>query len=169
VEIGVRAPDRRVIKWQLSEIAYAPKGRCNLLSVGMLVEKADIRGYFDKKSMIFSTKDGRNVGHATLSNGLYHLEVEEPMGAKQVDDPFKTREVVVAVVDFDDPVWKMHRRLGYLSMQNMLNLQKFSDGMGLTEKQSKAKFKAICPVCATTRALIRIPRDPAKRHATESG
>jgi len=71
-------------------------------------------------------------------------------------------------VDFDDPVWKMHRRFEYLSMQNMLNFQKFSDGMGLTEKQIKAKFKAICPVCVTTRALVRIPRDPTKRHATES-
>jgi hypothetical protein len=82
VEIGVRAPDGRVIKWQLSEIAYALKGRCNLLSIGMLIEKADIRGYFDEKSIIFSIKDGRDVGHAILSNGLYHLEVEEFMGAK---------------------------------------------------------------------------------------
>lgn len=130
----------------------------------MLAEKADIRGYFDEKSMIFSTKDGRDVGHATLSNRLYHLEMEEPMGAKQIDDSFKTREVVAAVMDFDDPVWKMHRRLGHLSMQNMLNLQKFSDGMGFTEKQIKTKLKAICPVCATTRALVRIPRNATPRN-----
>jgi hypothetical protein len=51
-------------------------------------------------------------------------------------------------------------------MQNILNLQKFNDGIGLTEKQIKTKLKAICPVCATTRALIKIPRDPTKRHAT---
>lgn len=51
----------------------------------------------------------------------------------------------------------------------MLSLGKYSDGMGLTDKQIKAKLKAICPVCATTRALVKIPRDPAKRRAQEPG
>ena len=51
----------------------------------------------------------------------------------------------------------------------MLSLSKYSDGMGLTDKQIKAKLKAICPVCTTTRALVRIPHDPAKRHAQEPG
>jgi hypothetical protein len=43
----------------------------------MLAEKTDIREYFDEKNMIFSTKNGRDIGHATLSNRLYHLEMEE--------------------------------------------------------------------------------------------
>lgn len=40
---------------------------------------------------------------------------------------------------------------------------------GITKKQIKAKLKAMCPICATTRALVKIPRDPAKRHAQEPG
>ena len=44
-----------------------------------------------------------------------------------------------------DLVWKWHRRLG------------------------QAKLKAVCPVCAVTRALVKIPRDPAKRHARDPG
>lgn len=39
----------------------------------------------------------------------------------------------------------------------------------ITKKQIKAKLKAMCPVGATTRALVKIPHNPAKRHAQEPG
>ena len=42
VEIRVKTLDGDFIKWQLSEVAYTPKGRCNLLSVGILAEKASV-------------------------------------------------------------------------------------------------------------------------------
>jgi hypothetical protein len=41
--------------------------------------------------------------------------------------------------------------------------------MEITAAQIRAKLKAVCPVCAVTRALVKIPRDPAKRHAQEPG
>src|SRR5207244_10292640 len=41
--------------------------------------------------------------------------------------------------------------------------------MELTSAQIRAKLKAVCPVCAVTRALVKIPRDPAKRRAQEPG
>ena len=51
----------------------------------------------------------------------------------------------------------------------MLNLKKASTGMEISEQQIKDKLKAICPVCATTRALVKIPRDPASRQSEEVG
>src|SRR4051794_36862776 len=42
-------------------------------------------------------------------------------------------------------------------------------GKHATAAQMRAKLKAVCPVCAITRALVKIPRDPAKRHAQEPG
>lgn len=71
--------------------------------------------------------------------------------------------LVVAAINFNDPVWKWHRRLGHLSFENMRRLAKVSRGMNITEKQIKAKLNAICPVCATSRAINRIPREPATR------
>ena len=41
--------------------------------------------------------------------------------------------------------------------------------MNITERQIKDKLKAVCPVCATTRALVKIPRDPASRRSKEVG
>lgn len=51
----------------------------------------------------------------------------------------------------------------------MLKLLDSSTGLDLTATQIRSKLKAICPVCAVTRALVKIPRDPAKRHAQEPG
>ncbi|KAH9211962.1 hypothetical protein DL95DRAFT_464356 [Leptodontidium sp. 2 PMI_412] len=42
---------------------------------------------------------------------------------------------------------------------------RFSTGMNITEQQIKDEPKAICPVFATTRARVRIPRDLAKRQS----
>jgi len=41
--------------------------------------------------------------------------------------------------------------------------------MDLTEEQVKAVIKTICPVCAITRSIVKIPRDPARRRATNTG
>ncbi|CZS92388.1 uncharacterized protein RAG0_02815 [Rhynchosporium agropyri] len=73
---------------------------------------------------------------------------------------------MIPAVNFDDNVWKWHRRLGHLRFQSMRTLLRHSDGIDLTDTQIKAKLKAICPVCAVTKALVHFPREPAKRRAT---
>ena len=98
-----------------------------------------------------------------FEHGLYHLDAEKPLS------PFESKEFVAATVNFNDPVWKWHRRLGHLGFQNMLSLLDSSTGMEITAAQIRAKLKAVCPVCAVTRALVKIPRDPAKRHAQGPG
>lgn len=158
-DVVLIAPDGHKVTLHLSDVAYAPAGRCNLLSISMLAQKAGIRGSFDGSGMLFSMEDGREVGYATMDKGLYLVRVDQP---KLQQTAPGGQEAIAALVDFDDPVWQMHRKLGHLSLQSMLQLHKNSDGMGLTEKQIKAKIKMICPVCATTRALVKIPRDPAR-------
>lgn len=76
---------------------------------------------------------------------------------------------VVAVVDFSDPVWKWHRRLGHLGLDNMRRLLKVSNGINLTDKQVKSRLGAVCPVCATTRAIVRVPKEPATRRFKKPG
>ena len=53
----------------------------------------------------------------------------------------------------------------------MLKLEQVSRDMGITKGQIQAKLKAgrFCPVCATTKALVHFPRDPATRRAQEPG
>lgn len=51
----------------------------------------------------------------------------------------------------------------------MIQLAKHSIGMRVTVEQIKAMLGSICPVCATSRAVVRIPREPARRQATELG
>ena len=63
----------------------------------------------------------------------------------------------------------MYYRLGHLSFQSMLNLKKVSADIDITKQQTKKKLKAVCPICATTRTLVRIPRDLAKRKSEEVG
>ncbi|KAG9511488.1 hypothetical protein KCV07_g10138, partial [Aureobasidium melanogenum] len=77
--------------------------------------------------------------------------------------------LVAPEIDFNDPVWKWHRRLGHVGLHALIKLLKLSDGIDLTEKQIKARIGMICPVCATTKATNNIPRDPATRRATEIG
>jgi hypothetical protein len=113
--------------------------------------------------MTWINDQGHKIGYATFENGLYYLNAEKALNL------FELGEVVAATVNFDDPVWKWHRRLGHLGFQNMLNLLDSSTRMEITATQIRAKLKAVCPVCAVTRALVNIPRDPAKRHARELG
>jgi hypothetical protein len=49
----------------------------------------------------------------------------------------------------------------------MLKLLNSSTRIEVTAAQIRAKLKAVCPVCAVTRALVKIPRDLAKRYARE--
>lgn len=51
----------------------------------------------------------------------------------------------------------------------MLNLLDSSTGIEITVAQIRAKLKAIYLVYTVTRALVKIPRGPAKRYAQEPG
>jgi hypothetical protein len=163
VKLVLKSPDGFPVRVSLSEVAYAPQGKCNLFSAGMFVRKAKVTGVYNEQYMTWMNDAGHMIGHAIFGNGLYHLD------ATKLPSDDIPGDVIAATVDFDDPVWKWHRRLGHLGFQNMLNLLGSSSGMEITEKQIKAKLKAICPVCATTRALVKIPRDPATRHAQQPG
>jgi hypothetical protein len=166
VEALLLNSQQQPIKLHLSNVAYAPKGRCNLLSLGLLANKAGVQGHWNDRGLTLSTRDQKDIGYAPLSAGLFRVHIMPLSGEVSL---FESSEVIAAAINFDDPVWRMHRRLGHLSFQGMLNLKKVSTGMDVTEQQIKDKLKAVCPVCATTRALVRIPRDPASRQSEEVG
>ena len=103
--------------------------------------------------LIYSKGANRNVALASL-----HLSANVYVFyAKQSP----TLPTAAAAVDFDDPVWLEHRRLGHLSLDGMRCLLKISDGIKVTDKQIQAKMNDLCPICHTTRALYKIPRGPA--------
>ena len=163
VQVLLKNLDGSLSRVSLSDVAYAPQGKCNLFSGGIFAQKAKLTGMYNDQYMTWVNKQGRQIGRANFENGLYHLDI------RKESNPFESGEVVAATVNFDDPVWKWHRRLGHLGFQNMLKLLDSSTGMNVTAEQIRAKLKAVCPVCAVTRALVKIPRDPAKRHAREPG
>jgi hypothetical protein len=59
--------------------------------------------------------------------------------------------------------------MGQRSVQSLRDLLKVSNGIDLTDKQLQAKLGTICPVCATTTAVNRIPKDLATRRAANPG
>ncbi|CAK1358438.1 unnamed protein product [Cercospora beticola] len=168
----------------LSSVAYVPTLRCNILSTSLLsCMNEEIVGQWDKDSIRICTSDGLEVARARQTNGLYELALHpqvslyKPTG--QVDDskaaplesmpPGVRPPYVAATIDFSDPVWKWHRRMGHLGLDNMRRLLKVSNGISITDKQLKAKLGAICPVCATTRAIVKVPREPATRRFKKPG
>jgi len=145
----------------LSETLYAPNGSCNLLSLQMLATKAGLHGTWNKDKITFKAVDDELVGEAYLKDGIYQVQVSHE--TPPISPLGESKAIAAATVDFDDEVWKWHRKLGHLGWENIRKLLKQSTGINLTDKQIKAKVKAICPVCATTKALVKIPRDPARR------
>lgn len=143
----------------LRNVVYAPSSRCNLLSQSKLA-KTGIHGRWKGKALQILSPDDLQIGSAFVVNGLYHVQLNHhketiPSNVRQA--PF------VANVDFTHPVWVWHRRLGHLSLDRMKTLLEHSTGMGVTLKQLKSKMGSICPICATTKAVVKIPRDPARR------
>jgi len=150
---------------ELSEVAYAPSAACNLLSMSLLAKRGKMRGSWGEEGITIQSPDGEMVGRAPQHDGLYHLDVIVP-GTKE-DEPSGLQ--AYAAIDLGEEVWRWHRRLGHLSWQGMRNLLKVSDGCPLTDEQIRRQMKVICPVCAVTKALVRIPRDPARRRAHNIG
>ena len=148
----------------LNDVAYSPTSRCNLLSISKLA-RAGIVGSWNEGGGRMSLEIPGNftVGNADLKGGLYHVKLHSSMPQDWVGVPF------VANVDFTDIVWKEHRRLGHLSLQRMLQLCAHSVGMKVSQEQVRAKLGQICPICATTKAIVRIPKDPARVRHQEKG
>lgn len=153
----------------LSEVALAPNARCNLLSVSALCEKAKLTATLSSSMIRFEDQNGEEIGYAIAENGLYRLIIDsEP--EKDAHQENTVQPKIVSVVDFqNNPVWIWHRRLGHLGLESMRKLLKQSEGINLTDKQLGALVKLVCPVCAVTRAVVRIPRSPARRRYKELG
>lgn len=145
----------------LTKVAFAPSARTNLLSMSKLDSSGMTGAWGDKKITI--QIDGYEVGRAELRRGLYHLVLARRPEGTSVSQP------VASLADLEDEVWLWHRRLGHLSLTRMQKLLKISTGIDLTQEQIKAKLGAVCPSCATSRAIVKIPREPATRRATEIG
>ena len=163
VELSILTSSGDVVDFELSECAYAPSSRCNLLSISLLETKAKLCGKWGNSIFTLETNGGTEVGHAVLKDTLYHLQVRQQI------DTLSGDLAALSTVDYNDPVWQWHRRLGHLSFDSMKKLSIQSTGMTLTTKQIAAKVKAICPVCATIRAINKIPRDPARRQFNAVG
>ncbi|KAM3553829.1 hypothetical protein MY1884_006461 [Beauveria asiatica] len=136
VRVVLRNPDGSATTVSLSEVAFAPQGKCNLFSGGLFAQKAKLTGVYNHQYMTWVDTRNQRIGHARFIDGLYHLNIEKAPGLCH------SRAVVAATVNFDDPVWRWHRRLGHLGLQNMLGLLNSSTGMEITAAQIKAKLKA---------------------------
>ena len=72
--------------------------------------------------------------------GLHHITAFAAHAQRNYD--FYTKvlglRLIKKTVNFDDPVWKWHRRLGHLGFQNMLKLLDSSTGMEITAAQIRA-------------------------------
>lgn len=145
----------------LTGAAYAPNARYNIISLSQLAVKAKLHGRWDDRGITIE-QDSYLLAVAEAAEGLYFVRTSCEPG-------FKTGRNVMALIKYDSPVWEWHRRLGHLSFQNMINLLDISEGIPLTKEMIRAHIHEICPVCGVTRALVHIPRDPAKRRQTEIG
>jgi hypothetical protein len=172
------------IQLELSKTLYSSDLRCNILSASKLAEHG-IHGEWGKE-MTLRTKNGLLFAKAELRDGLYWLDttavfprnrdhvtttlaaVEQPdLAAVASRGRFPS---LAANIDFSDKVWTWPRRLGHFSLENMRRPLKVSTGMDeITDKQIQAKLGAVCPICATTRTLTKIPRESAKRRFERLG
>jgi hypothetical protein len=168
VEVDITL-DGDVTRMILNDVAYAPDAHCNLVSMSALARKGGINGRWDHKRIVLTTREGEDFGEATICNGLYHLQIENTWENAKDNNSESLRNPLVAAVNYQDKIWKWHRRLGHLGWENLKLLISRSDDIDLTEDQVKAVIKTICPTCAVTRALVKIPRDPARRRAKKIG
>lgn len=111
VQLILKSPDEFPVKVSLLEVAYAPHGKCNLFSGGFFVQKAKVTGVYNDDYMAGIKNHGHTIGHAIFEKGLYKLDATRlPKGHDPID-------AIAVTVDFDDPVWKWHRRLGHLGFK----------------------------------------------------
>ena len=139
VQLILKSPDGFPVRVSLSDVTYAPQGKRNLFSGGMFVKKAKLTGVYNKQYMTWINDAGHTIGHAIYRKGLYHLDVTKFLSEDISGD------VMAATVDFDDPVWKWHRRLGHRGFQSMLNMPGTSTGMESPRSRSKPSSRPCVP------------------------
>jgi hypothetical protein len=158
VQLVLRDGDGDPFTLVLADVAYAPDSRCSLMSISRLA-KAGIHGSWSAshRRMELKSPGGFVIGTASEQGGLYRLDL-----VKDTNLPF------VANVD-GDKVWAEHRRLGHLDLQRMLTLCDRAEGLKVSKGEIKARIGQLCPICKTTRAIVRIPREPARTRYHEKG
>ena len=162
VKLRLLDGDGDAFELTLTKVAFAPGARANLISLSKL-GAAGLKGVWDDKAITIATSQGHHIGTANARNGLYHLALAGTAVNTAVQLP------LASLTDLEDAVWTWHRRLGHLSLERLRKLLKMSTGIDITEEQIKKKLGAVCPVCATSRAIVRIPREPATRRAEGFG
>ena len=162
VVVPIHTPSGDTIELELKQAVYVPTGRCNLISLSLLDERGGFSGDWGGGRITFK-HGGELVFSATITNGLFHVPVVN--GFSRASPGAK----IAGNVDYSDPVWAWHCRLGHPNIETMRKLLANSIGMNITDAQLKAKLKAVCPTCATTKAIVKIPRDPARRQFDEPG
>lgn len=166
-------PSGEVIDFGLSNVFYAPDARLNLLSISALCKKAGLKFYGDHESLsLIDPENHEELAYCPCYEGVYILQIQDTLTqavVEEVSNETPGELITAPAVNFDHPVWLWHRRLGHISLPAMRKLLKCSTGINLTDKQILTMIRQVCPICATTRALIHIPRDPATRHAHTVG
>ncbi|KAK1515355.1 hypothetical protein CPAR01_16776 [Colletotrichum paranaense] len=119
----------------LTDVAYSPGARSNIVSLSQLATKGNLQGSWDK-NQITILAEGRNVGQAIRVNGLYLLQLQKKTNIVAMADAFAS--------------------LVTITVTKAAILKKIKSG-------------EVCPVCAVTRATVKIPRDPATRREEEFG
>ena len=180
VEVSTLTDEGELVTLELSKVAYSPGLRCNILSLSLLGKVGNLKGCWSTDKIEIVTHNNELVCSATEQEGLYVLNFSKygKHTAKARQLPTKSQisvpggvkpPCIVATIDFREKVWKWHRRLGHLGLENLRRLLKVSEGMDITDKEIRNKLGAVCPVCATSRAVYTIPRDPATRRYKNAG
>jgi len=165
IELPLLSKDGTIqTNYTIYECLYVPSSRCNLISVSRLTQaKARLHGIWNNGSITINHQDDE-ISIAEDHDGLYHIKL-----ADVTENALPHTDKLAMIVDFKDKVWQWHFRLGHPSWEYMVWMVDRSEGMNITAKQIKGKYGAVCPVCATTKATLKIPREPARRRASRLG
>ena len=154
VQLNLRSPDNTPLEIKLLNVAYCPSSRANILSLDLLCEKANLRGTWGKHGISLLTEDGFQILTIPRKNGLYSFftKPSSNLATKGLMEEFPSEQkdmneshaeslpsgiqppFVTAVLNYSDPVWKWHQRMGHLGLSNLQKLVNSSTGMDLTVK-----------------------------------
>lgn len=148
----------------LNSVAYSANARANIISLGLLAKIGHLHGTWGPEGITIMDDDGLVATASMNEDALFFLDAET-----QSNIPSGPIRRQAHVVDFSDPVWNWHRKLGHLPLQSMRKLIRVTTGIPLTDRQIKERLGEMCPICEITKATINIPRDPATRRADGIG
>lgn len=99
----------------VNDAIFYKDAKSNIMSLSHVVKRAQAKGEWDAERITVQV-NGVTIVEAKEADGLYYIPVVQIGPSSQRN--FST----VAAVNFDDPVWLWHRRLGHLGLQNMVEL-----------------------------------------------